>query len=161
DGESAYQRAIEGDFDMLLSDVMMPKLDGFQLIERLRAHGRTKTMQMILVSARAGEDSRIEGLRAGADDFLIKPFSAKELIARVRTHLELGRLRMAAESERNTLHNVFMRAPMGVVIYHGPALEIDFINPTGERHLGAYARVGLTFDQANPDLVDSDFRRIH
>src|SRR2546425_6827473 len=59
----------------------------------LRADKRTKTIPVILLSARAGEESSVEGLEAGADDYLVKPFTARELLARVRTHLELGKLR--------------------------------------------------------------------
>jgi light-regulated signal transduction histidine kinase (bacteriophytochrome) len=72
---------------------MMPGLDGFGLLRALRADARTRTLPVILLSARAGEEAAIEGLDAGADDYLAKPFSAQELMARVRTHLELARVR--------------------------------------------------------------------
>src|SRR5258708_20626999 len=72
---------------------MMPGLDGFGLLRELRKDARTRTVPVILLSARAGEDSAVEGLDAGADDYLAKPFSARELLARVRTHLELARVR--------------------------------------------------------------------
>jgi PAS domain S-box-containing protein len=87
--------------DLVLTDVMMPGLDGFALLRELRADPRTRTIPVILLSARAGEESRVEGLDAGADDYLVKPFSARELLARVSTHLEMGRLRrQAAEREQ-------------------------------------------------------------
>jgi len=79
--------------DLVLTDVMMPGLDGFGLLHELRKNPRTKTIPVILLSARAGEESFVEGLDAGADDYLAKPFSARELLARVRTHLELAQLR--------------------------------------------------------------------
>ena len=82
--------------DLVLSDVMMPELDGFGLLRELRANAETKTIPIILLSARAGEESRVEGLDAGADDFLVKPFSARELIARVQSHLQLARVRSEA-----------------------------------------------------------------
>jgi DNA-binding response OmpR family regulator len=72
---------------------MMPGLDGFGLLRELRADARTRTIPVILLSARAGEESAVEGLDAGADDYLAKPFSAQELLARVRTHLELSEIR--------------------------------------------------------------------
>src|SRR5574338_749373 len=71
----------------------MPRLDGFELLRALRADPRTSTIPVILLSARAGEEASVEGMDAGADDYLIKPFSARELLARVRTHLELSRNR--------------------------------------------------------------------
>src|SRR5205814_3792863 len=78
---------------LVLSDIMMPGLDGFGLLRELRAQERTRTIPVILLSARAGEESAVEGLEAGADDYLVKPFSARELLARVRTHLEMAKLR--------------------------------------------------------------------
>jgi PAS domain S-box-containing protein len=83
--------------DLILSDVMMPELDGFGLLRELRANPKTRTVPIILLSARAGEESRVEGLDAGADDYLVKPFSARELIARVQTHLQLARVRQEAD----------------------------------------------------------------
>jgi signal transduction histidine kinase len=87
--------------DLVLTDVMMPGLDGFGLLRELRADANTKTIPIILLSARAGEDARIEGMQAGADDYMVKPFTARELLARVGAHLAMGRLRReAAEHER-------------------------------------------------------------
>ena len=80
---------------------MMPGLDGFALLKALRMEPATSTLPVILLSARAGEESRLEGIEAGADDYLVKPFTARELLARVTTHLEMSRLRrQAAERER-------------------------------------------------------------
>src|SRR5207245_1036525 len=93
DGAAALSAIQERVPDLVLSDVMMPGLDGFQLLRALRSNPRTCSIPIILLSARAGEESSVEGLEAGADDYLVKPFSARELLARVRTHLELGKLR--------------------------------------------------------------------
>jgi PAS domain S-box-containing protein len=82
--------------DLVLSDVMMPRLDGFGLLKALRTRPLTETTPVIFLSARAGEEARIEGLDVGADDYLIKPFSARELITRIDTHIRLSRLRRAA-----------------------------------------------------------------
>jgi PAS domain S-box-containing protein len=79
--------------DLVLSDVMMPELDGFGLLAALRQDPKTQSVPVVLLSARAGEDARVEGLEAGADDYLVKPFGARELLARVRTNLELAKLR--------------------------------------------------------------------
>jgi len=73
--------------------VMMPQLDGFGLLRELRLHPATAQVPVIMLSARAGEESRVEGMEAGADDYLIKPFSARELLARVGAHLQMARLR--------------------------------------------------------------------
>ena len=99
DGQAALESALASPPDLVLSDVMMPRLDGFGLLRALRADTRTRRLPIILLSARAGEESAIAGLDTGADDYLIKPFSARELLARVRTHVELAWQRRAWESE--------------------------------------------------------------
>ncbi len=83
--------------DLVLSDVMMPQIDGFELIRRIRADSRTASIPVILLSARAGEECRVDGLQAGADDYLVKPFSARELLARVSAHLQMANLRREAK----------------------------------------------------------------
>lgn len=89
--------------DLVLTDVMMPGLDGFGLLRELRAGADTRTIPVILLSARAGEDARVEGLTAGADDYMVKPFTARELLARVGAHLAMSRLRSDAAARERTL----------------------------------------------------------
>ncbi|MVA12187.1 response regulator [Agrobacterium vitis] len=90
--------------DLVLTDVMMPELDGFGLLAALRSNERTADLPVILLSARAGEEARIEGLGAGADDYIVKPFSATELIARVGSTLRLEEQRSrSSKNERATL----------------------------------------------------------
>jgi signal transduction histidine kinase len=93
DGRAALSAALEESFDLVLSDIMMPGMDGVVLLRELRKNSKTSTIPVILLSARAGEESRVEGLEAGADDYLIKPFSRRELLARVQTHLNMAKLR--------------------------------------------------------------------
>lgn len=93
DGRQALEAIRTNAFDLVVSDVMMPRLDGLGLLAELRADPRTASVPVLLLSARAGQDSSIEGLRAGADDYLVKPFAAAELLARVRANIELARLR--------------------------------------------------------------------
>jgi signal transduction histidine kinase/DNA-binding response OmpR family regulator len=99
DGEAALEAVRATLPDLVLSDIMMPRLDGFGLLKALRADERTARLPIILLSARTGEEAAVGGLDAGADDYLVKPFSARELLARVRTHVELARQRQAWESE--------------------------------------------------------------
>jgi len=96
DGEAALAAARAHPPDLVLSDVMMPKLDGFGLLRALRADPSLREIPIILLSARAGEESRIEGLEAGADDYLVKPFSAREIVARVETHIRVAQMRRDA-----------------------------------------------------------------
>jgi GAF domain-containing protein/DNA-binding NarL/FixJ family response regulator len=105
DGAAALAAVNQRVPDLVLSDVMMPGLDGFELLKALRADARTKEVPIILLSARAGEESVIEGLLAGADDYLIKPFSASELVTRVNAYLQLAHLRSETlRSERIINH---------------------------------------------------------
>ncbi|MFO0831526.1 MAG: ATP-binding protein [Phycisphaerales bacterium] len=101
DGRAALDEAERERPDLLLSDVMMPGLDGFSVLRAVRAHPELSDLAVILLSARAGEEAKVEGLERGADDYLVKPFSAAELKARVRANIEVSRLRRsAAERER-------------------------------------------------------------
>ncbi len=97
DGQAALDSALADPPDLVVSDVMMPGLDGMQLLAALRGDERTSRVPVVLLSARAGQQAAVEGLAAGADDYLVKPFSAQELLARVSAHLNLGRARRAAE----------------------------------------------------------------
>jgi signal transduction histidine kinase len=98
DGARALEMTRRAPPDVILSDVMMPRLDGFGLLRALRADPRTTHVPVIMLSARAGAESRVEGLGAGADDYLVKPFSAKELLARVRVQVEKTRTRRTVEA---------------------------------------------------------------
>ena len=103
DGLAALNAVQRHPPDLVLSDVMMPRMDGFELLRQLRTCEQTQEIPIILLSARAGEEARIEGLAAGADDYLIKPFSARELMARVEATLKLAQLRRAAREREQIL----------------------------------------------------------
>ncbi|WP_157266943.1 ATP-binding protein [Azohydromonas aeria] len=79
--------------ELVLADVMLPGLDGLALLQALRARESTRELPVILLTARASEDSRVHGMQSGADDYIVKPFSARELVARVEAHVKLARLR--------------------------------------------------------------------
>jgi len=103
DGKAALAAALASPPDLVLSDVMMPEMDGVALLNALRADARTATLPVILISARAGEDARLAGLETGADDYLVKPFAAREVITRIRTHLDMAKVRRAAVHAANEL----------------------------------------------------------
>ena len=98
DGQAALEAAAADRPDLVLSDVMMPRLDGFGLLRALRENPLTRTMPVIMLSARAGEEVLVGGVSAGADGYLVKPFSAGELLARVSGALALAKAR--GETER-------------------------------------------------------------
>ena len=109
DGEAALEMIRQELPDLVLSDVMMPRLDGFGLLAAIRAEPRLRDLPVILVSARAGEEARVEGLDAGADDYLVKPFAARELLARVRSNLEMARIRREAADQLRSLNESLER----------------------------------------------------
>ena len=111
--------------DLVLSDVMLPDRSGLELVRLMRANPLLMRLPIILLTARAGAESASEGLQAGADDYVVKPFAAAELLARVRTHYELARLReyaldraedKAANLERALVSNRQIGAAMGILM---------------------------------------------
>jgi PAS domain S-box-containing protein len=102
DGAAALALIKAAPPDLVLTDVMMPVLDGFGLLSAIRADPAITHLPVVMLSARSGDDATVEGLEAGADDYLIKPFSARELLARVKANLELDRVRrLVTELERS------------------------------------------------------------
>jgi signal transduction histidine kinase len=95
---------------LVVSDVMMPELDGMGLVEAIRSDGETSDIPVILLSARAGEESRFEGVSAGADDYIVKPFTARELLARVDAQLKMALLRRRAREQERALTLEIRRA---------------------------------------------------
>ena len=96
DGQDALEKVLAYRPDLLLTDVMMPKLDGFSLLKVIRETPEIQHLPVILLSAQAGEEAKVEGLEAGADDYLVKPFGARELLARVDSNIRIARDRVAA-----------------------------------------------------------------
>ncbi len=109
-GRQALELASQAHPDLILSDVMMPEMDGFALLAAVRGNPAQCTTPVILLSARAGEESRIEGVGAGADDYLTKPFTARELMARVEAQLKLSRLRREAAEQQSALSREVQQA---------------------------------------------------
>jgi signal transduction histidine kinase/DNA-binding response OmpR family regulator len=163
DGEKALASLRRQAPDLVLSDVMMPGMDGFALLREIRKDPSTRTVPVILLSARAGEESAHEGLEAGANDYLIKPFTARELLTRIGAHLEISRtrrqaeegLRLAhaeAETQRVRLHTLFMEAPAPIAILRGPALVFEFANPPYRQVVGGRELIGKPIRQALPEV---------
>ena len=152
DGEQVLAAARRQRPDLIISDVMMPRLDGFGLLAAIRRDESLRSVPIVLLSARAGEEARIEGLDAGADDYLTKPFSARELVARVGALLELGHMRRMAEEalRRRTeqFETLFNAAPLGVYL-----VDADFrIREMNPNALAVFGDI--------PDLIGRDFEKV-
>jgi PAS domain S-box-containing protein len=152
DGLAALQAARAHSPDLVLIDVMMPGLDGFGLLRELRAGESTATIPVIMLSARAGEEARVEGMEAGADDYLVKPFSARELLARIKAHLEIARIRNEAEEAINyrsaQFETLVNQAPIGVYLVDAD-FRIREVNPLARPFFGNI-----------PDLLGRDFGEV-
>ena len=153
DGERALAAALERPPDVIITDVMMPGLDGFGLIRALRADERTSAIPVVMLSARAGEEAVVEGLASGADDYLTKPFSARELLARVSSQLELSRLRKQVQAKQAELFSVLMNAPVVIAVVRGPELIFEMANDLYRRVVGGRDVVGKRLLDALPELA--------
>jgi len=154
DGLAALNAARERAPDLVLTDVMMPGLDGFGLLRELRADERLKTIPVILISARAGEESVASGLEAGADDYLVKPFSARELLARVDSALKLARVRREAQER---IVGILESITDGFVAFDRDWRYI-YINAAAEGiGLRRSELLGRTIWEAFPDLPGTEF----
>ncbi|HEY0468003.1 MAG TPA: ATP-binding protein, partial [Polyangiaceae bacterium] len=162
DGDAALRSVKASVPDLVLTDVMMPKLDGFGLLSALRQNDQTRLLPVILLSARAGEEARVEGLDAGADDYLVKPFAARELVARVRALLSTARTRQeaarvaesaraTAEQERARLQGLLGKVPAVVNFLRGPRLIWEFVHPLATKTLGADGLLGKPLREAPPE----------
>ena len=151
DGQAALAAIRVGLPDLVISDVMMPRLDGLGLVAAVRADPRTAGVPVLLLSARAGQEASVEGLRAGADDYLVKPFSAVELLARVRSNLEMARFRNRESQFRRTLVDSLQEG-FFVTDEEGTILEANqaFLTLVG------YRPDGLPYRWPHPWLPDRD-----
>jgi len=180
DGQAAFEAALRDPPDLILSDVMMPRMTGLELLAALRADARTSTVPFVLLSARAGEEAVIGGLETGATDYLVKPFSARELLSRVATHLEMARLRRRATEaatelaetraalladldRKNAELEAFsysvshdLRAPLRSIDGFTQAILEDFaeaLGPEGQRHLRRVREAAKRMGELIDDLL--------
>jgi PAS domain S-box-containing protein len=137
--------------DLVISDVMMPGLDGLQLLAALRTDPRTAALPVLLLSARAGQEASIEGLQAGADDYLVKPFAAADLLARVRANLELARMRNHHARWRTALIDSLQEA-FFVCDEHGAVIELN----TAFADMLGYGPEGLPYEPTHPWWPDAE-----
>ena len=136
DGEAALAKAVADPPDLVLADVSLPGLSGLELVTALRGDPRTSLVPVVLMSARAGPEAAVEGLGAGADDYLVTPFSARELRARVDGRVALGRARREAERRFQAMAD----STPALIWADGPGGQRLFVN-----------RGWLEFTGAEPD----------
>lgn len=151
--------------DLVMADVVMPNLDGMALLQELRADKRTRAIPLILVSGRADEETLLEGLHAGANDYLVKPFSARELVARVCTQLEISRL-LHTERLQAARLAALMDSAMDAIVTVDSAQRIILFNRAAEKIFGYTSSdmLGQSLDRLVParfrHAYRQDFERI-
>ncbi len=176
DGVEALEMIREQPPDLVLSDVMMPRMDGIALLQALRDDPATIDLPVILLSARAGEESRLEGLNVGADDYLTKPFSARELVTRIHAHVRLSHLRRRAQEalkeaesfrlraaheqmrvQLSELQRIFQNTHSFMAVLTGHDLVFELVNPAYEKLIDHRQVIGKPMLEALPELKDQPY----
>jgi len=139
--------------DVIVTDVMMPELDGFGLLRAIRSDPDLHSIPVILLSARAGEEARLEGLAATADDYLVKPFSARDLMARVDAQLVKARVRAAERRHATRLANLFAQAPVAIAVLRGPDHVYEIANAPYLELIGGRQVLGKPVREVLPELT--------
>jgi signal transduction histidine kinase/CheY-like chemotaxis protein len=142
---------------LVVTDVMMPRMDGFALLREIRKDPATRRIPVVMLSARAGEESRIEGLEAGADDYIVKPFTARELIARIAARLDLHRLGTLLEKERSAIESLFEQTPVPIAVLTGPDVVYSIANQAYREVVGNRDVRNKPILEALPELKGQGF----
>ena len=124
-GMDALRKIHENLPSLILTDIMMPVMDGIELLRQVKNNKRTAHIPVIFITARAGEESRVEGYETGADDYLVKPFSVKELLARIHSQLRIVKTRQRVELQ---LRDFFMQSPVAIAVLKGEEFVIEIAN---------------------------------
>lgn len=152
DGVEALEAIRQRQPDVIICDVMMPRLDGFGLLATLRGDPATCELPLLLLSARAGEEARVDGLRAGADDYLVKPFSGRELAARVDALILRQRVRAVEKRATRRMQAIFSQAPVAIAIMRGTQHVFDLANERYQELVGRRPLLGLPVRLALPEV---------
>ncbi len=144
DGNEALEKARTENPDLILLDIMMPKLTGYEVCQRLRADGATKNIPIIMITALHEMDDRIKGIEAGADDFISKPFNKTELLARVKSLLQMKH-EAVKKDETTILDTIIPDLAEGVVVTDGQ-WKITHINQTAKELLNIHETDTVNID---------------
>ena len=127
DGITGLNKALSGEFDLILLDVMLPGMDGFEILKRLREKSR---VPVIMVTAREEETDKILGLDTGADDYVTKPFSVRELVSRVKANIRRSAISAPADvpaqnTDRQTFGDITVDKKLQSVYKNGVQMELS------------------------------------
>ncbi|MBC7382430.1 MAG: PAS domain-containing protein [Bacteroidia bacterium] len=156
-GMDALHKINETIPSLVLSDIMMPVMDGIGLLKEIKSNKATANIPVIFLTARAGEESRIEGLETGADDYLVKPFSAKELLSRIKAQIKIEKLRQSLEGN---MRNLFLEAPAAISVLRGPQHEYELANEMYLQLIGNRKVLGKSIREVLPELEGQGYFEI-
>ena len=146
DGEEALEKVKTENPDLILLDIMMPKLTGFEVCQKLRTDGTTKNIPVVMITALHEMDDRIKGIEAGADDFISKPFNKVELLAKVKSLLRMRQVIIQKE-DTALLDTILSDLTEGVIVTDGE-WKIKNMNQTARELLNIHET-----DNKNKDLL--------
>lgn len=132
-GLEALQKVYTEKPHVILSDIMMPGMDGIQLLKEVKENPHTANIPVILITARAGDESKVEGYETGADDYLVKPFSSKELVARISSQIRIVNARTQIEKQ---LRDFLEQAPAAIAVLSGQDHIFTLANPLFQKLFG-------------------------
>ncbi|MEO6283525.1 MAG: ATP-binding protein [Dyadobacter sp.] len=145
---------------LILSDIMMPEMDGIELLRHVKEGEETARIPVILITARAGEESKIEGYEIGADDYLVKPFSTNELLARIKAQIRIAKARKQVEQR---LQGFLMQMPAAVSVVEGPTYRFTLVNSMFQKLAGKTSAelIGSTIEQSFPELSGQELMQMY
>src|SRR5690606_829846 len=156
DGDEARQALASRSLDLVITDVMMPDVGGFELLEAIPAAEGRRELPVIMLSARAGEEARVEGVSAGADEYLVKPFSARELVARVDALLLRRQLGAVERAHAAHVARMFEHAPVAIALLRGPEHQFEVANAQYREVIGRDDVVGKPLRDALPEVMSQE-----
>lgn len=159
-GLDALKKIKEQRPTLILSDIMMPEIDGIELLRRLKSNRETAQIPIVLVTARAGEESKIEGYEIGADDYLVKPFSANEMLARIKAQIKIYNTRKHVERR---LKGFLMQMPAVVSLVEGPDFRFVMANAMFQKTFDrSWSQLrGVTLAEAFPEFESQEIGNLY
>ena len=145
--------------DLVLSDIMMPIMDGREMLKNIKGSLETAKIPVVFLSARADSETRIDGLESGADDYLVKPFSAEELLIKIRGLIKVNKARIYTELQ---LRNLFNGAPVAIAFFRGPKHTIEIMNNLMLNYCGRSTADTINFPlfEVIPELVEQGYQTV-
>jgi PAS domain S-box-containing protein len=160
DGLEGLEKIENENPNLILLDIMMPKLNGIEVCRQLRQNDKTSSIKVIFITAKGSLEEKLEGFQAGANDFIVKPFSSSELLARIEAHLRIDMLARDLELSEKRYRQLIEHSPDGILLFSSD-LKLIFINARLKEILPAkFSRLEIGTSLANLTSVSAVFKEI-